>query len=311
MSTVSGGSVGTVPWAAEYLKVEGAFSKASVDGMPLVAECSELQAVAWGLTYADFIRVIYPYRHFLLSPDLDTYDRGWALQQGFWRNRHYPLCKTEKLPVGGTEETLGDLAWKVRTAPAFSFNTTIAETGNRFLSANYIVPDQYNEKSEIIPADSFLRIYGSDLPLSSAARLSANFPYVSPMPRVPVKYSHYHFGDGGYFDNDGTATAMEFLWYALKIPETEMDGGQRENVGPPCQFCSSRSETGKTLMPRYGRRLSHRWIPRVVKKQKIGASRTNSPGLCSRSGMLITSASPNVTGANFVSWKKVSVQQRN
>jgi hypothetical protein len=39
------------------------------------------------------------------------------------------------------------------------------------------------------------------------------------MPRVPIAGSRFHFGDGGYFDNDGTATALEFLWYALRNPD--------------------------------------------------------------------------------------------
>jgi hypothetical protein len=106
------------------------------------------------------------------------------------------------------------LAWKTAGTPAFSFNTTVAETGDRFLSANYAVPRQGDKNSELTPADSFLQVYHRDLPLSSAARLSANFPYVSPMPKVPVPDSHFHFGDGGYFDNDGTSSALEFLHHA-------------------------------------------------------------------------------------------------
>jgi hypothetical protein len=227
MSTVSGGTVGTVPWAAEYLKTGTRFTDTSLDGMKDAARCSELQAVSWGLTYADFLRLVYPWRHFLWSRDLDTYDRGWALQQAFWRNRKGPCGSGESL-AGQNEETLGDLAWNAKDLPAFSFNTTVAETGNRFLSANYVVPkhvlaDNQEHWSEIVTADSFLDIYHQDLPLSSAARLSATFPYVSPMPRVPVKDSRFHFGDGGYFDNDGTATALEFLWYALNDPNEAGD----------------------------------------------------------------------------------------
>jgi hypothetical protein len=220
MSTVSGGSVGVVPWAAEYLKDDDRFSQRSLKGMKKITRCSELQAVSWGLTYADFLRLVYPWRRFFWSQDLSIYDRGWAFQQAVWRNRHYEPCQTADLSVPSAEESVGDLAWSRQNLPAFSFNTTVAETGNRFLSANYFIPrhpqpDDQERWSEIMTADSFLDIYHRDLPLSSAARLSSTFPYVSPMPKVDIRDSRFHFGDGGYFDNDGTATALEFLWYAF------------------------------------------------------------------------------------------------
>jgi hypothetical protein len=220
MSSVSGGSIAATAWAAEYLKPGKQFTGESLESVSNAVGCSSLQAVAWGLTYADFLRVLYPYRHLLFGQDLDVYDRGWALQQSFFRNRHYGPCGTDKNGEIMREETLGDLAWKQTGVPAFTFNTTIAETGDRFLGANYLVPKlnnpdpALNPRVEITPADSFLRVYHADLPLSSAARISANFPYVSPMPRVPLSDSHFHFGDGGYFDNDGTATALEFLYFA-------------------------------------------------------------------------------------------------
>jgi hypothetical protein len=212
MSTVSGGSVGTLPWITEYVK-PNAFDPTNVDKMRTIAECSDLQAVAWGLTYADFMRLFIPYS----QRDLAQYDRGWSLQQAFWRNRRTACNPKEQLyekdGKAATEETLGGFVSK--DFPAFSFNTTVAETGNRFLLSNYRVPKQIDSGAEIVPASSFLDIYQKDLALSSAARLSANFPYVSPMPRVDMGSTGYHFGDGGYFDNDGTGTAMEFLWFAF------------------------------------------------------------------------------------------------
>lgn len=106
------------------------------------------------------------------------------------------------------------------TMPAFSLNTTAEETGGRFLIANYRI-DPEKKESEITPADSFLDRLKSDLAPSTAARLSANFPYVSLMPRLEPPAPNFHFGDGGYFDNDGTASAIEFLWYALKSRNTQ------------------------------------------------------------------------------------------
>jgi hypothetical protein len=111
--------------------------------------------------------------------------------------------------------------------PAFSMNTTSVEEGSRFLLANYQVPHYPLDVNSIYPAQSFLNAFGScssqapDLPLSAAAQLSATFPYVSSAARVPKSLNCHsvHFVDGGYYDNDGTASALEFLRYALASPE--------------------------------------------------------------------------------------------
>ncbi|MGB8539636.1 MAG: hypothetical protein WCD57_24645 [Acidobacteriaceae bacterium] len=118
--------------------------------------------------------------------------------------------------------------------PAFTMNTTSYEDGLRFLLANYRIPDA--ETSEDWPdtrpnykARSFLATYGTgkreagaftpDLPLATAAQLSAAFPYISSAARVPLPVDNQvnapHFVDGGYYDNDGTASVVEFLRYAL------------------------------------------------------------------------------------------------
>jgi hypothetical protein len=57
-----------------------------------------------------------------------------------------------------------------------------------------------------------------DLPLATAAQLSATFPYVSSASRVPNAFetNGLHFVDGGYYDNDGTASVIEFLRAALE-----------------------------------------------------------------------------------------------
>lgn len=99
--------------------------------------------------------------------------------------------------------------------PAFTMNTTTVEGGARFLLANYVVPTDAGFPA---PAQSYLATFApSDLPLATAAQLSATFPYVSSTARAPiaVSKSSVHFADGGYYDNDGTASAMEFLRSAM------------------------------------------------------------------------------------------------
>ena len=56
---------------------------------------------------------------------------------------------------------------------------------------------------------------GADMAVVTAARLSATFPYVTPIARPPLPEecdAHaFHVADGGYYDNFGVVTAIEFL----------------------------------------------------------------------------------------------------
>jgi hypothetical protein len=136
----------------------------------------------------------------------------------------------------GDQITLGQAARNLRngTMPAFTLNTTVAESGGRFLLSNYMVPKVETSPSntEFLPAESFLQAYAqdpccangphgeklfADLPLSTAARMSATFPVVSSATRIPRQYARAasHFLDGGYFDNDGTGSAIEFLYSVM------------------------------------------------------------------------------------------------
>jgi hypothetical protein len=133
-------------------------------------------------------------------------------------------------PDNGHKLTLAKLRVLDETNPfpAFTMNTTTVEGGNRFLLANYFIKRE-NSPDPLVsnPAYSFLDIYGNlpftngsgfvDLPLATAAQLSATFPYVSSAATLkPAKpQDGAHFVDGGYYDNDGTASAIEFLRYAV------------------------------------------------------------------------------------------------
>jgi hypothetical protein len=135
--------------------------------------------------------------------------------------------------------------WGERTTPGFAMNATADEDGHRFLLANYRVPDPQKPPNDNWPdswpnykARSFLATYPvatlpsgaralADLPLATAAQISATFPYISSAARVPwaldPSVKAYHFVDGGYYDNDGTATVAEFLRFALASCQTSKD----------------------------------------------------------------------------------------
>jgi hypothetical protein len=187
-------------------------------------------------------------------------DRSWALRKGFARNVNDRYCAAERKNVqavfslngyGGPtpdrcqeDSRSADCRLETRiiennltlrklfpndsgTRPAFTMNTTSVEQGARFLLANYRVPQYPLDSTAGYPSQSFLDTFGCckdrvfDLPLATAAQLSATFPYISSATRAPktADVHSVHFVDGGYYDNDGTASVLEFLRYALTQPE--------------------------------------------------------------------------------------------
>lgn len=251
MSSVSGGSVATAGFLREYF-ANRPFDANSYDRINAVAGCSSLQAVAWGLAYPDTLRLLFPWVFNAFS-SLDRFDRGWALQQALDRNMHDSFCVQDDAARAGGPSlgtlTLNRLATLDPSSqlcrqhanacahfPAFTLNTTVVETGDRFLLSNYSVFAGKQGTDEVLPAASFLGVYGrenilpesnpqripgrgafADISLATAARLSASFTYVSPAARLPFEDAEgtfqnaYHFVDGGYYDNDGTNSVIEFL----------------------------------------------------------------------------------------------------
>ena len=244
-SGVSGGSVGLMSYLLEYTAdkpFDPQHLSAATARMTNAAACSSIEDVAWGLEYHDFVRLLFNV-WFSLSDHVAP-DRNWALTKAFNRNLHHPLCGTDDrslpglppLPLDGEHLTLGKGAELLRAdkLPAFTLNTTAVETGGRFLLSNYQIPRNYIRDSDLLPSESFLQAYGepcadgphhkgysyADLPIATAARLSATFPFVSSASRIPAEFAPYayHFVDGGYYDNDGTGSAIEFLSSALAKP---------------------------------------------------------------------------------------------
>jgi hypothetical protein len=63
-----------------------------------------------------------------------------------------------------------------------------------------------------------------DLSIITAARLSASFPYVTPAARAKTADTRLHVVDGGYYDNYGMATLVEWLDEALEATsETKLE----------------------------------------------------------------------------------------
>jgi len=90
--------------------------------------------------------------------------------------------------------------------PAVIFNGTASESGDRFLIAS--------TDASFAGAQRFFELFPArDIDVPTAARLSATFPYVSPLARASAGSveSGYHVGDGGYYDNSGLLSTVDWL----------------------------------------------------------------------------------------------------
>jgi hypothetical protein len=150
---------------------------------------------------------------FLLNGPNLVSDRGSALENA-WK-------RTDTLAKGTLSK------WRPEVAkgnkPAVVFNATLVETGERLLLSTTDFEPSREPTSKTSPGwQDFSRLYPEkDIPIVTAARLSATFPFVTPAPRIfrgDVFADQYHVVDGGYYDNYGVATLIEWLNQAMKIP---------------------------------------------------------------------------------------------
>jgi hypothetical protein len=218
ISSVSGGSVG----ALHYLDRINLPTHIPTPGDQEVfrsATSDSLDAVGWGLAYPDLWRVIgLPF----LAPQLC--DRGIAIETD-WQGEMSVTGTTTWLSTWRNQVLKGEI-------PIPAFNSTVVDTGDRLVLspmpfydfiANYPnVNHPETDNVQDLKFQDFNTLYGNyDMSVVTAARLSASFPYVSPVSRpcvvgddgqiqFPPK-GNYHIADGGYFDNSGAFTATQWL----------------------------------------------------------------------------------------------------
>ena len=220
ISSVSGGSVGTMFFVDAY-RDDGTLPPVGpdLDNYPPVkaAEVSSLDEVTWGMVYPDLVWSLAPVfkgvsvrpPHLLNGPNI-TSDRGTAIEKA-WK-------------LSPTIEKATLAKWQEQTAvgakPAVIFNATEVESGDRFLlSTSSLGTGPSSENYDKVGRRVFSEVYpGFDVPIVTAARLSATFPFVTPAARIwkkDVFAKDNHIVDGGYYDNYGVATLVEWLDNAL------------------------------------------------------------------------------------------------
>ncbi|MEH1968209.1 hypothetical protein [Nostoc sp.] len=209
ISSVSGGSVGTMFYLdrfgdqgyPEENQLKQIFKSATEDS---------LDATGWGLAYPDLLRFIGLPFVIPKEQEDDTateQDRGTAIEID-WKGE----MKNPSASLGSWSEKIDQ-----GIIPIPIFNATLVEDGRRFL----VSPMTFS-KHENCKSIDFNTLYPEyDIDVTTAARLSATFPYVSPVCR-PSQESrwNYHIGDGGYFDNFGIGTSIELLDQLLESAQS-------------------------------------------------------------------------------------------
>lgn len=228
ISAVSGGSVGAMYYLDSWRMhnafglpprlPHGAGELPAADSSLGRAMASSLEATAWGLAFPDFLRVLLP------PLVARTDDRGARIETAWRRRLENPETR-----------------WSDWTSPILRgalpipvFNSTIVETGQRFLAspvlgreAKSARPGEARQLGELYP--------GADPYVSTMVRLSATFPFVSPICRPwPMSGSPwredqaYHGADGGYVDNEGLVTIIEWLYDLLDPDYFPIEDRQRK-----------------------------------------------------------------------------------
>lgn len=227
ISGVSGGSVG----ALHYAEAFGHPQEDRFDRAANAAAKSSLSSALLGLIQKDLQRAAFPI--IVAIKDSLFEDRGQMIEQAWARNG-----KDELKDSHLSEATLFGWAEDARQMkrPALILNASLVETGERVAISTVprrLVAYPLRRSGNFEFAERYL----ADLPMLTAARLSATFPLVSPaarpalvgksgrgeiMPELmarevfPFGGSLHHMVDGGYFENSGMVGALEWLGEAFE-----------------------------------------------------------------------------------------------
>ena len=241
ISGVSGGSVGTLMFVSDRYRdafleaqeleqpnVEGPEPEQKSESEPEnaladvspalgLASRSSLEAIAFGISIDDLYGLV----------GIPGKGRGQRLEDSF----------ASHLPPEQRELTIGD--WGDRALdgkiPIVIFNATDAVTGRRILfdtiptprraSSVGLIARPLNYRELLATGDGYL-----DVRPVTAVRASATFPYVSPFvkPSQPSEVgSRVALCDGGYVDNEGIVTAVNWIEFLQKHWLSQRDEEER------------------------------------------------------------------------------------
>lgn len=203
ISSISGGSTGSacyVNWLA---------NPAAAVAPTAAASASSLDEVAWGLAWPDLWRLFLPWPFGLLIDRARAMEIAWS---GNATMPGYPPQLESRLSGWNQPVAEGKL-------PALIMNSTMVEVGAPLLNGTSNVNAAHPDITGGWMDGDTLHMIGNtkkDISVARAARLSASFPYVSPVARPDKANKQPHMIDGGFYDNYGMATLTEWLDQALE-----------------------------------------------------------------------------------------------
>jgi hypothetical protein len=222
ISGVSGGSVGALLFVGsryehQLLGNPGAEAQvtAGLDVARLLksrspalelAACSSLEAIAFGATVDDLYDLI----------SIPGAGRGQRLEDS-WNSRLPNSLQSLTMGEWGDRAVAGDV-------PIVAFNSTDAVTGRRVVFDTIPTPSRLSSFGLTARPFNYRELLKAgktsyDLLPATAARTSATFPYVSPFTK-PGQASRIGecvaLCDGGYVDNEGIVTAVNWIEFLLK-----------------------------------------------------------------------------------------------
>ena len=240
ISSTSGGSNGAMFYLLSYPEHRNYPSPAESLEAFKSAHDSSLEEILWGFVYPDALQPISHRLHPMI-------DRGWAMEKAWTRQAKRILQKTiagqpsesGQPPVSPKLPTWSD--WTRRTnngtLPAIVFNSTVVENGHQMIistsnfegtdletkTLSHVYREALRESGALDPSSDLILQPKSPI---TAARLSATFPWISPVARARISgetglekgvdLPAWHLADGGYFDNSGIFAAVQWLQAILK-----------------------------------------------------------------------------------------------
>jgi hypothetical protein len=233
ISSVSGGSVGSLMFVGSRYQQEWNDANQTTSKTPSknqvikmlnaespaleLATRSSLESISFGATVDDLYGLF----------GLPRLDRGERLERDI----------SNRLSTSLREKTLGNWGQKALDGlvPILVFNATDAVTGRRVLFDSIPTPTptqdpNRNSKAKPIHYRELLADddMGADVLPATAARISATFPYVTPFTkpyRASLVGQQVALGDGGYADNEGIVTAVNWINYIQKKSKEDLGSG--------------------------------------------------------------------------------------
>lgn len=207
----SGGMIGATYWRAiHYAALNDTLKNPYNPAYQANVGKDLLNPIVFSLTSVDLIS---PFNKISIAGHSYTKDRGYALEQELIRNTDGLLNKS--LADYKADEALGRI-------PMVVVNGTIINDGRKLMMCpqpiSYLTRAEYSLKDTTDPpidavdfCEFFARQNPYDLRITSALRMTATFPFILPVVKLPSQPT-MNIMDAGLRDNFGTEVASRYLY---------------------------------------------------------------------------------------------------